>query len=220
MFNIFKKKKESLKEYLEEDIDSKFKKIKENNNRYCTPTVQDEMKRKKDFGKVILLCDDIINTCDYVDAIVNPANKSLLGGGGLDGMIHYKAGPKLLEECKNFNGCETGEARITNAYNLNCKYIIHTPGPMYLNRNKETQEQQLYNAYYNSLLLAEEFNIKSISFPSISTGCYGYPIEKAIIITKKAINDYFKNNNSCIEKVYLVLFSLEDYIVCLDEYNK
>lgn len=156
-------------------------------------------------------------TEEKVDVIVNAANNTLLGGGGVDGAIHRKGGRIILEQCKKIGGCPTGEARITTAGNLPSKYVIHTVGPIY--RGGEMGEDRLlYNAYYNSLKLASEYNLKTISFPSISTGAYGYPIEEAVEIVLKAIKD-FLNDNEVIEEINFILFS-EDNFRIYEEYFK
>lgn len=148
-------------------------------------------------------------TKETTDAIVNAANTSLLGGGGVDGAIHSAAGRQLLQECKTLNGCRTGEAKITKGYNLPAKYVIHTVGPIYRGGNNNESEL-LKNAYENSLRVAVENNIKTISFPSISTGVYSYPLNEASEIAVKTILNFLKSNDS-IEKVNMVCFDDNTY---------
>ena len=146
-----------------------------------------------------------------VDAIVNAANSSLLGGGGVDGAIHRAAGPGLLNECRGLNGCRTGEAKITKGYNLPAKYVIHTVGPIY--SGAESDETDLYNCYYNSLSLAQENDVHSIAFPGISTGVYGYPKEAAAKTALNAITTWLSENPEYDLKITIVNFSEHDYEV-------
>ena len=138
-----------------------------------------------------------------VDAIVNAANTSLLGGGGVDGAIHRAAGPKLLEECRKFNGCKTGEAVITSAYNLPCRYVIHTPGPVW-NDGRKGEPELLKECYTNCLKIANEKECNTIAFPSISTGIYGFPIREAALIATDTVKSWKTNFP---EKVIFVTFS-------------
>ncbi|HBC96440.1 MAG TPA: O-acetyl-ADP-ribose deacetylase [Clostridium sp.] len=148
------------------------------------------------------------------DTIVNAANNSLLGGGGVDGAIHRAAGPELLEECRKLNGCETGEAKITKGYKLPAKYVIHTVGPVWRDGNYG-EEQLLADCYKNSLKLAEEYKCSCVAFPSISTGVYHFPLDKASKIAVKTIIQYCKDKN-IIDKVEMVCFDEKTKAYYLD----
>lgn len=144
-----------------------------------------------------------------VDAIVNAANTSLLGGGGVDGAIHRAAGPQLLKECRAVGGCPVGEARITQGYRLPAKHVIHTVGPIW-NGGSKGEDELLRNCYRNCLKLAEQNDVRTIAFPSISTGAYGYPIERASGIAVETVSRYL-DEASEIEEVVFVCFSAADY---------
>jgi len=146
-----------------------------------------------------------------VDAIVNAANTSLLGGAGVDGAIHRAAGPKLLEYNKKLGGCLTGEARISPGFNLPAKHVISTVGPVW-NGGNRNEDELLANCYRNSLRIAFENNIKTIAFPSISTGVYRFPVERASKIAVKEVKDFLDKNPS-IEKVIFVCFDDKTYDV-------
>ncbi|MDR2121867.1 MAG: O-acetyl-ADP-ribose deacetylase [Flavobacteriaceae bacterium] len=157
-----------------------------------------------------------------VDAIVNAANSSLLGGGGVDGAIHRAGGSSILEDCRKIRakqgGCKTGEAVITGAGNLPAKFVIHTVGPVW-NGGNHNEPQKLSDCYLNSLQLAVENHCANIAFPNISTGVYGYPKEKAAIIAFQTVTDFLLENDT-IEKVIFVCFDTENYELLLSEQQK
>lgn len=139
------------------------------------------------------------------DCIVNAANKSLLGGGGVDGAIHRAAGPDLLKECRTLHGCETGEAKITKGYRLKASYVIHTVGPVYSGRDRDRQD--LANCYWNSLELARKYDLHSIAFSAISTGIYGYPPEEAVPIAADTVKKWLKEHTDYEIKIIMCCFN-------------
>ncbi len=177
------------------------------------------MEKKIGKTKLGLIQGDI--TLQETEAIVNAANTSLLGGGGVDGAIHRAGGLKILEECKGIRakqeGCPTGEAVITSGGNMATKHVIHTVGPVWSGGNRN-EEQLLRNAYYNSLNLAKKKGIKSVSFPSISTGVYRFPIDKAARIALTTVKEFLQEYN--FEEIRFVLFSEKDLKVYEEALNE
>ena len=159
-------------------------------------------------GYRIQIVQGDITKVDDLEAIVNAANNSLLGGGGVDGAIHRAAGRELLTECRTLHGCGTGEAKITGAYHLSCKYIIHTVGPVW-HGGQDGEEQLLENAYRNSLQTAVDHGIRTIAFPSISTGVYSYPVDQAAFVAIRTVRKFCKEHMDKIDIVRFVLFDPE-----------
>ncbi|XP_023073593.1 ADP-ribose glycohydrolase MACROD2 isoform X3 [Piliocolobus tephrosceles] len=159
--------------------------------------------------KVSLYRGDI--TLLEVDAIVNAANASLLGGGGVDGCIHRAAGPCLLAECRNLNGCDTGHAKITCGYDLPAKYVIHTVGPIARGHINGSHKEDLANCYKSSLKLVKENNIRSVAFPCISTGIYGFPNEPAAVIALGTIKEWLANNHHQVDRIIFCVFLEVDF---------
>ena len=157
--------------------------------------------------QVKIVRDDI--TKRHVDAIVNAANTTLLGGGGVDGAIHRAAGPELLEECSKLGGCRTGEAAITRGYRLPARHVIHTVGPVYV-EEQGREAELLANCYRQSLGLAAQHGCKSVAFPSISTGAYGYPLAEASRIALRTIQEFIGEHPGALEVVEIVTFSDRD----------
>jgi O-acetyl-ADP-ribose deacetylase (regulator of RNase III) len=156
--------------------------------------------------QILVVEDDITQLA--VDAIVNAANNSLLGGSGVDGAIHRAAGPKLLSECRTLNGCETGEAKITGAYQLPAGHVIHTVGPIW--RGGAANEAELLSqCYRNSLRIAHQHQLKSIAFPAISCGVYGYPVEQAAVIAVDTICEELRRVGETVDEVIFCCFSAD-----------
>jgi len=158
-------------------------------------------------GRIQIVQGDITKL--DVDAIVNAANATLLGGGGVDGAIHRVAGPELLAECRTLGGCEPGQAKITRGYRLPARFVIHTVGPVWRG-GKHDEARTLANCYRNSLKLAVENKIRTIAFPAISCGAYGYPIQGAVGIASKATRDFLATNDE-IQRVIFVVWGEDVY---------
>lgn len=159
------------------------------------------------FERIKLVRGDI--TQQAVDAIVNAANRTLLGGGGVDGVIHRAAGPNLYKECQTLGGCETGSAKITRGYRLAAKYVIHAVGPVWRGGN-QNEEALLGNAYKTSLQIAKQYQCKTVAFPNISTGIYGFPKDKAAEIAIRTVQQFLEEN-TLPNRVYFVCFDPENY---------
>jgi O-acetyl-ADP-ribose deacetylase len=167
-------------------------------------------------GKIGILQGDITQLA--VDAIVNAANSSLLGGGGVDGAIHRAAGPELMQECRRLQGCKTGQAKITQGYRLPARHIIHTVGPVWQGGSADEAEL-LASCYRASLKLAVKHQLQTIAFPAISCGIYGYPVEQAAIVAVRTVADFLEQDGSAIAGVSFVCFSDEIYDAYLEAFG-
>ena len=154
-----------------------------------------------------------------VDAIVNAAKNSLLGGGGVDGAIHHAAGPELVHECRQLGGCETGDAKITKGYKLPARFVIHTVGPVY-GAERGREAELLASCYRRSLEVAHAHGLRSIAFPSISTGVYGYPIEEASAVALGAVKKFVGDHADTFDRIIFVTFSDHDYRTYLETYKR
>ncbi len=170
------------------------------------------MKAQTQSNRISVVEGDI--TTQHVDAIVNAANSTLLGGGGVDGAIHRAAGPELLAECRSLEGCATGEAKITKGYKLPAKFVIHTVGPVW-HGGHHGEEELLASCYRSCFALVEQHGVRSVAFPSISTGAYGFPMDRAAGIAVRETRAFLENNSS-VEKVVLVCFGQDAF----DLYSK
>lgn len=174
------------------------------------------VERKRWLSRLEIVKGDI--TKQEVDAVVNAANTSLLGGGGVDGAVHHEAGPDLLAECSTLGGCPTGEARITKGYRLPARHVIHTVGPVW-HGGRHNEDELLARCYRNGFALAEKHALHTIAFPSISTGAYGFPVERASRIALSEIKS-FLDRNTLVDKVVVVCFdagTLRCYETALQE---
>jgi len=166
--------------------------------------------------KITILRSDITKL--KVDAIVNAANHSLQGGGGVDGAIHRAGGSAILEECRQIGGCDTGQAVITTGGKLPARHVIHTVGPIYQD-GVHGESQQLKSCYQNSLELAQKNSVKTIAFPNISTGVYGYPKDEAVLIVKHAIQEYLLSHE-CFDELIFCCFDDENYRLYQAEFHR
>ncbi|XP_052010931.1 ADP-ribose glycohydrolase MACROD1-like isoform X2 [Xyrauchen texanus] len=172
---------------------------------FCSPHCKPNEELNK---KISLFCGDITKL--EIDAIANAANKTLLGGGGVDGAIHRGAGPLLRKECATLNGCETGEAKMTGAYGLPARYVIHTVGPIVKDLVGKREEQALRNCYYNCLHTATKNHLRTVAFPCISTGVYGYPPDQAVEVALKTVREYLEENHEKLDRVIFCVFLKSD----------
>ncbi|XP_042666691.1 ADP-ribose glycohydrolase MACROD2 isoform X3 [Centrocercus urophasianus] len=204
------RRKEYLRGYVAlKDIPTWMEEMRSKNESDGENAKEDVQGKRSLSEKVSLYRGDI--TLLEVDAIVNAANSSLLGGGGVDGCIHRAAGPCLLAECRNLSGCETGQAKITCGYDLPAKYVIHTVGPIARGHLTDTHKENLASCYKSSLKLAKENSIKSLAFPCISTGIYGFPNEPAAVIALNTTKEWLSKNRNEVDRIIFCVFLEVDY---------
>ncbi|XP_051702174.1 ADP-ribose glycohydrolase MACROD2 isoform X2 [Oryctolagus cuniculus] len=204
------RRKEYLRDYVPLNTIPSWKEEMKGKSQNDEESAQETSQVKKSLSeKVSLYRGDI--TLLEVDAIVNAANASLLGGGGVDGCIHRAAGPCLLAECRTLNGCETGQAKITCGYDLPAKYVIHTVGPIARGHINGSHKEDLANCYKSSLKLVKENNIRSVAFPCISTGIYGFPNEPAAVIALSTIKEWLAKNHHEVDRVIFCVFLEVDF---------
>ncbi|XP_076785974.1 ADP-ribose glycohydrolase MACROD2 isoform X12 [Arvicanthis niloticus] len=222
------RRKEYIRDYVSLSTILSWKEEMKSKGQNDEENTQEAPQMKKSLSeKVSLYRGDI--TLLEVDAIVNAANASLLGGGGVDGCIHRAAGPCLLAECRNLNGCETGHAKITCGYDLPAKYVIHTVGPIARGHINGSHKEDLANCYQSSLKLVKENNLRSVAFPCISTGIYGFPNEPAAVIALGTIKEWLAKNHQEVDRIIFCVFLEVDFKIYkkkmseffpVDDYNE
>uniref|UniRef100_A0A8D2KN23 Mono-ADP ribosylhydrolase 2 n=1 Tax=Urocitellus parryii TaxID=9999 RepID=A0A8D2KN23_UROPR len=204
------RRKEYIRDYVPLNTIPSWREEMKGKNQNDEENTQETLQMKKSLSeKVSLYRGDI--TLLEIDAIVNAANASLLGGGGVDGCIHRAAGPCLLAECRNLNGCETGHAKITCGYDLPAKYVIHTVGPIARGHINGSHKEDLANCYKSSLKLVKENNLRSVAFPCISTGIYGFPNEPAALIALGTIKEWLTKNHHEVDRIIFCVFLEVDF---------
>ncbi|XP_059934097.1 ADP-ribose glycohydrolase MACROD2 isoform X2 [Mesoplodon densirostris] len=207
---VEERRKEYLRDYVPLNTIPSWKEEMKGESQNDEENTQETSQAKKSLSEEVSLYRGDITLLE-VDAIVNAANASLLGGGGVDGCIHRAAGPCLLAECRNLNGCETGHAKITCGYDLPAKYVIHTVGPIARGHINGSHKEDLANCYKSSLKLVKENNIRSVAFPCISTGIYGFPNEPAAVIALSTIKEWLAKNQHQVDRIIFCVFLEVDF---------
>ncbi|XP_045688849.1 ADP-ribose glycohydrolase MACROD2 [Phyllostomus hastatus] len=217
--SLEERRKEYMRDYVPLNTILSWKEEVKGKSQNDEENTQETSQVKKNLNeKVSLYRGDI--TLLEVDAIVNAANASLLGGGGVDGCIHRAAGPCLLAECRNLNGCETGQAKITCGYDLPAKYVIHTVGPIARGHINGSHKEDLANCYKSSLKLVKENNIRSVAFPCISTGIYGFPNEPAAVIALSTAKEWLAKNHHEVDRIIFCVFLEVDFKIYKRKMNE